>query len=225
MEKKLYRNEHDKVIAGISSGLADYMQIDITIVRILFVLSSIFLAGTGVLVYIVMWIIVPVNNDITVRYKKFDDYYKRNQGTSMFNTPNAFNNPYNSGEQTKWNTENVDPNKTSTNPDFSKLNKSNDSGRTIVGLVLLILGIYFLLRQLDFIPHWLNIFKIYKLWPLAIVAIGISLIFKNQNKNEWDTFKKTTEEEAQKTEEPQTSVQNASIVDEEGKSSEENTQI
>lgn len=218
MEKKLFRNEHDRVIAGVSSGLADYMQVDVTIIRILFVLSAMFLAGTGVIVYIAMWIIVPVNHDPSVRYKKFNDYYKKNQGTSMFNSANAFNNPYTSAEQTKWNTENVDPNfKNTTDTDFSKLNKSNDTGRTIVGLVLLILGIYFLLSQFNIIPHWFNIFKIYKLWPLAIVAIGISLIFKNQNKNEWDNFKKTTEE-TQK-EETQTPVEDAKIIDEEEKKS------
>ena len=63
MEKRLLRNEHDKVVAGVASGLADYMQIDITIVRLLFVLSTIFLAGTGLLVYIIMWIVMPQNPD------------------------------------------------------------------------------------------------------------------------------------------------------------------
>jgi len=54
MEKKLYRNEHDKAVAGVASGLADYMQIDVTIVRLLFVLTTIFLAGSGILAYIFM---------------------------------------------------------------------------------------------------------------------------------------------------------------------------
>ena len=68
MDKRLFRNEHEKVIAGVSSGVAEYMEVDVTIIRLLFVLSTIFLVGTGILVYIIMWIVVPVNNDPTKRF-------------------------------------------------------------------------------------------------------------------------------------------------------------
>lgn len=217
MEKRLYRNEHDKVVAGVASGLAEYMQIDITIVRLLFVLSTIFLMGVGLLVYIVIWIVAPINNDLTAKYSQFNDYFKKNpQDNSMFNSANAFSNPANSDSQTKWNTENAGVGFENTNhpPQFKS---GNDTGRTLGGLILLFLGVYFLLRQFDFIPHWFNIFKIYKLWPLAIIAVGITLIFKNQRKNEWDNFKKSTEE-AQKAaaEKPAETVV---VVDEDQKSS------
>lgn len=193
MEKKLNRNEHDKVIAGVASGLAEYMQVDVVIVRILFVLSVFFLAGAGLLVYIVIWIAVPVNNDISAKYRQFNDYFQKNPSDqSMYNNPNSFSNPANSDTQTKWNTENVGADFNTTDP--TQFKKSNDTGRTIGGLVLLFLGVYFLLRQFDMIPYWFNIFKIYKLWPLAIIAIGVTLIFKNQRKTEWDKFKKSTEE-------------------------------
>jgi phage shock protein C len=192
MEKRLFRNEHDKVVAGVSSGLAEYMQVDITIVRLLFVLSTLFLAGGGIIVYIVMWIVVPVNNDPLAKMKKFNEQFEKHK--SAFNGP--FDAPQNTAE-TKWNTPNTDFNTFNDMNSFQKP-QSNDTGRTIGGLILLVLGFYFLLRQLDILPHWLNIWKIYKLWPLALVAIGISLIFRNQRKTEWDNFKKTTEE-AQKT--------------------------
>lgn len=192
MEKRLFRNEHDKVVAGVSSGLAEYMQVDITIVRLLFVLSTLFLAGGGIIVYIVMWIVVPVNNDPLAKMKKFNEQFEKHK--SAFNGP--FDAPQNTSE-TKWNTPNTDFNTFNDMNSFQKP-QSNDTGRTIGGLILLVLGFYFLLRQLDILPHWLNIWKIYKLWPLALVAIGISLIFRNQRKTEWDNFKKTTQE-AQKT--------------------------
>ena len=192
MEKRLYRNEHDKVVAGVSSGLADYLQVDITIVRLLFVLSTLFLAGGGLIVYLVMWIVVPVNNDPLAKMKKFNEQFEKHK--SAFNTP--FDAPINNAE-TKWNTPNTDFNAINNMDSFQKP-QSNDTGRTIGGLILLVLGFYFLLRQLDILPHWLNIWQIYKLWPLALVAIGISLIFRNQRKTEWEKFKKTTEE-AQKT--------------------------
>lgn len=207
MEKRLFRNEHDKIIAGVTTGLADYMQVDVLVVRLLFVLSTVFLVGAGLLAYIVLWIIVPVNNDPVARFNKFNEYFQKNQQNSnMFNSSNAFNNPANSGQQTKWNTPNVDPDFNQQN-DFKQFKKTNDTGRTIGGLILLILGVYFLLRQFDIIPHWVNVFK---LWPIAIIAIGISLIFRNQRKNEWDAFKKDTAEAQQSAEKP---VEEATIVE------------
>ena len=194
MEKRLHRNEHDKVVAGVASGLADYMQTDVTVVRLLFVLSTIFIPTSGALVYIILWIVVPVNNDLTAKYNHFNDYFKKNNFGGGFSNPadpfTQQNEP-----QTKWNTPNAGPdfNQTDMN-NFSQRQQGNDTGRTIGGLVLLLLGVYFLLKQFDVLPEFFNIWKIYKLWPLAIVAVGISLIFRNQRKSEWETFKKETEE-------------------------------
>ncbi len=201
MEKKLYRNKHDKAIAGVASGLADYLKVDVTIIRLLFVLTTIFLAGSGILAYIVLWIVAPVNNDPAAKYKQFNDFYKHNpQGGSIFNSPEAFAGQSQQTEQTKWNTQNAD---SFTKFDNMPSEKSNDTGKTVIGLILLVLGVYFLMKQLDLVPYWFNIFKIYKLWPLAIVALGVSLIFKNQRKNEWESFKKTTEEAQQRNQEPE----------------------
>lgn len=55
---KLYRSHTDKVIGGVSGGLADYLNIDVVIIRIIFVLLALF-GGGGVLIYIVLWIAIP----------------------------------------------------------------------------------------------------------------------------------------------------------------------
>ena len=55
---KLYRSNTDKVIGGVAGGLSDYLDIDPVIIRILFVLLAIF-GGSGVLVYIILWIAIP----------------------------------------------------------------------------------------------------------------------------------------------------------------------
>ncbi len=72
MEKKLYRDEHDKVIGGVCAGLADYFNIDVSIVRVLFVAAAV-LKGGGVFIYIVLWIVLPkknyIFNDPKVDYK------------------------------------------------------------------------------------------------------------------------------------------------------------
>lgn len=58
LKKKLFRNPDDVIIAGVASGLAAYFGIDATIVRIIFILVVLF-GGSGVLIYIILWLIVP----------------------------------------------------------------------------------------------------------------------------------------------------------------------
>ncbi|GEM_PF-496552 len=56
--KRLYRSKTDRMLAGIGGGVAEYLDIDPVIVRLLFVLS-IFFGGVGVIVYIALAIITP----------------------------------------------------------------------------------------------------------------------------------------------------------------------
>jgi phage shock protein C len=57
--KKLMRSSRDKKIGGVCAGLADYFDLDPTIVRVVWLLA-IFFAGTGFLVYVVLWIVLPL---------------------------------------------------------------------------------------------------------------------------------------------------------------------
>ncbi len=58
MAKKLYRSKEDRKIAGVCGGLGEYFDIDPTIVRLIW-LAMLFAVGSGVLAYIIGWIIVP----------------------------------------------------------------------------------------------------------------------------------------------------------------------
>jgi len=58
-DKKLTRS-HDQVIAGICAGIAEYFGWDIALVRILYLVLSIFSAAfPGIIVYIILWIVMP----------------------------------------------------------------------------------------------------------------------------------------------------------------------
>ncbi len=57
--RKLSRSESDRMVAGVCSGLGKYLNIDPTIVRLIFVLMFL-LGGHGLLVYIILWIVMPV---------------------------------------------------------------------------------------------------------------------------------------------------------------------
>ncbi|WP_266368384.1 PspC domain-containing protein [Tellurirhabdus rosea] len=62
--KKFYRNPDDKVLGGVASGLGAYFGIDPGVIRLLFVLT-IFLFGTGLLAYLILWIISPEAKSMT----------------------------------------------------------------------------------------------------------------------------------------------------------------
>ena len=57
MEKKLYRNTNNRIIAGVCAGLAEYINIDPTIVRLIWALVG--LTGTGIVAYLVAALIIP----------------------------------------------------------------------------------------------------------------------------------------------------------------------
>lgn len=60
--KKLYRSRRDRQIAGVSGGIADYFGIDVTLVRLVFIGTTL-LGGPGIILYIVLALIVPEEPD------------------------------------------------------------------------------------------------------------------------------------------------------------------
>jgi phage shock protein PspC (stress-responsive transcriptional regulator) len=57
--RRLMRSSTDKMIAGVCAGLADYFDLDPTLVRVVWVLAF-FCAGSGLLAYIILWILLPL---------------------------------------------------------------------------------------------------------------------------------------------------------------------
>lgn len=60
MSKRLYRSSQDKHLGGVCGGLAEYLEIDPSLVRIGCILL-LFVAGTGVLAYLVAWLVIPLD--------------------------------------------------------------------------------------------------------------------------------------------------------------------
>ncbi|HLU51149.1 MAG TPA: PspC domain-containing protein [Flavobacteriaceae bacterium] len=67
--KQLFRDPDDKYISGVSSGLGHYLGIDAVWVRLLWILLSVFSSGTFILIYIVLWIIVPEASSVADKLK------------------------------------------------------------------------------------------------------------------------------------------------------------
>ncbi len=70
--RKLYRSNSDVKLSGVCGGLAEYLNIDATLIRLLWVLVSLF-SGVflGILVYVICVFVIPIDNGyIDARYKE-----------------------------------------------------------------------------------------------------------------------------------------------------------
>lgn len=59
MANKRLTRSSDRMIAGVCGGIAEYFGWDPTMLRVLYTLATIFTAFSGIIVYIVLWIIIP----------------------------------------------------------------------------------------------------------------------------------------------------------------------
>lgn len=59
MEKRLQRSRTEKMIGGVCGGLAEYFNVDPTLLRILWVIVTL-AGGAGLLLYIILWVIMPL---------------------------------------------------------------------------------------------------------------------------------------------------------------------
>ncbi|MDR2918711.1 MAG: PspC domain-containing protein [Tannerella sp.] len=57
--KRLYRSDSEKMIAGVCGGIAEYFGLDPTLVRLGYILLSVFTLFSGVLAYLILWIVIP----------------------------------------------------------------------------------------------------------------------------------------------------------------------
>ncbi len=126
MPRKLYRSSRDRMLGGVAGGLAEYFEIDSTLVRILFVIT-LFIGGTGVLAYILLWIVVP-----EAPYT----FYQAKNGTSSHSS-----------------TESAPPSPVADVENYLKIQDEKKKKRIIFGgAVLIIIGMVFLAD--NFIPHF-----------------------------------------------------------------------
>lgn len=154
MYKKLYRSNTDKMIGGVSGGIAEYFEIDPTIVRILFVLA-VFFGGGGLIAYIILWIIVPEKPYVFPGSQQTQTDYQSN-----FTQPKQESEANENKSELKEEPFNYAA--------FQQKQKSNIS--SVAGIVLIVIGALFLLN--NFIPR----FNFGDFWPFILIAVGIGLL-------------------------------------------------
>ncbi len=72
-QKRLYRSSEERMFAGVCGGIAEYLDVDPTLVRLFFVALTLLSGGQGLLIYIVLMLVVPEQPKETRKLKPEED--------------------------------------------------------------------------------------------------------------------------------------------------------
>jgi phage shock protein PspC (stress-responsive transcriptional regulator) len=59
VKKKLYRSKKERMIGGVCGGIGEFLEIDPTVVRVIWAFMTVLSIGVGIIAYILAWIIIP----------------------------------------------------------------------------------------------------------------------------------------------------------------------
>lgn len=156
MEKRLYRSRSDRMVWGVCGGLAKYFEIDPVIIRLVAVLS-IFISGLGILAYIILAIVVPLESSAATEPKDIMKENVQEMKETATQLGQELRSTFGSKEAS------------------GEVAKERHRARNILGIILIVLGVIFLLANFGF--PWLRY-----LWPLVVIAIGALIIFSSRRK-------------------------------------------
>jgi phage shock protein PspC (stress-responsive transcriptional regulator) len=147
MNRRLYRSHTESVLGGVAGGVAEYLDVDPAIVRVLWALLAIITGGVFFILYIVMWIVVPYGPDAG-EAPAGDPATPDGSAASDGSASPA------------WNAQ----------PSRRPRNRSA-GGSWVFGLILVLVGLYLLARE--YLPD----LDLDRLWPLGLVLVGVVLLF------------------------------------------------
>ncbi|MDR2620445.1 MAG: PspC domain-containing protein [Propionibacteriaceae bacterium] len=75
--KKLRRSHKNKIIAGVCGGLAEFLNVDANIVRLVFIGASLITIGTAILVYFALWVVLADDQTGDLGADKLADLYSK----------------------------------------------------------------------------------------------------------------------------------------------------
>lgn len=143
--KKLTRSSKNHIIGGVCAGLGEYFNIDPVIFRIIFLVLT-FGGGAGILIYLIMWLIIPDENapdaDQNRTFYQQESYQGDTTNAAPDNQPRGH---------------------------FDERKISNKRSGYILGVCMIGAGVFFLIRN-----FWHISFS--KIWPAFLILIGIIMI-------------------------------------------------
>lgn len=153
--KKLYRSTTNKIIFGVCAGLAEYFEIDPIIVRALFVLFAL-MGGGAVILYLILALIIPSDNPAVSSGQEVKEF-AHDLGAKVQSVAGEFKS-------------------------VKQETADTGAGRRFFGLIVLLVGLYFLLREVLPWPMFHLYFSWFRwglFWPIVIIVIGVYLLVKN----------------------------------------------
>ncbi len=75
----LIRSTTDRQIAGVAAGLADHFNVDVTLVRVAWVIGTLASAGLGILAYVILWIVLPEGSSAREAVRIAEERYARGE--------------------------------------------------------------------------------------------------------------------------------------------------
>ena len=198
MNRRLYRSRTDSVIGGVAGGVAEYLDVDPSIVRIVWAVLAIVTGGIFFVLYIVMWIVVPEGAQVPggpyqpgpgavpgwtppagtaagtpAAAPQTSDAAAMPAGDTTDADATAPVAPAGSGEGTPgWSAHPAAGTGYGAHP-----RRRGGNGAMIFGLVLVVLGVWFLIDQ--YVPG----IDSDLLWPAALVILGAALLFVSMRRS------------------------------------------
>ena len=154
MKNKLYRSKKDCVIGGVCGGIAEYFDIDTTLVRLLAVLIF-FFGGSGLIAYIIGWIIIPQNPN--------------------GNTEDNFENKGEIEGIIKKGTDKANKKVEGNLPEERSKGKSERNRNIILGVIFIIAGFIFMGSTLF---PWITWVAWGTFWPVIIIVVGLVIMIR-----------------------------------------------
>jgi phage shock protein PspC (stress-responsive transcriptional regulator) len=175
MSKKLYRSRDDRMIAGVCGGLADYFNVDSSLIRIAVLFVFLF-QGVGLIAYIIAWLVMseePVKNE----YRMPDDYYIEDEKAQ--DNINQEENGSKASDKKRNEDDEYEARKTKEKEYYEQYNEqssksSNNNRRKLFAVIMILVGSIFL------VDIWIPDLYWEKYWPLILIAAGV-LMLKGDN--------------------------------------------
>jgi phage shock protein C len=157
MRRRLYRSRRDSILGGVAGGVADYLDVDPSIVRIVWAVLALVTGGLFLVLYIVMWIVVPQDPG-SATGQPIGPAQGSVPGASAPGQPAAGTAADDAAQNWQgW-------------ADERRMRRGGSGGAVIFGLILIGIGIWFL------IEHYVPAFDRDLVWPVALVVLGATLL-------------------------------------------------
>ena len=174
MGKRLYRSRSERMLFGVSGGMAEYFDVDPTLVRIAWVVVAIISAGVGFLAYLALAIIIP---ESTARERPSGE-----EASNMEGEEGSAYDPVDSREEREeYETAGAAADSREEREMYETADAAAGVGRErvrrqrgiIFGVALIALGFFFLSVTLDLLT-WFD----WRFWPVALILLGVLLVVR-----------------------------------------------